>query len=136
MPCWYRDLAKFVLRAALAAVFLLHGWAKLGAWQNPDGSALMKALFVVETLGGLLVLLGLWTRWAAAALVVVMAGAIHAKITQMGIGFMGQQATGWEFDLINLAAAFALTGIGAGCFSLDGFLCKGEKAVAPKKKKK
>ncbi len=123
MPAWYKATAKLFLRVSLAAVFLIHGAMKLSAWKNPDAGTLMKTLFVVETLGGALVLLGLWTRWAAAALAVVMLGAIHAKIAQMGVGFMGGQGAGWEFDLVNLAGAVVLTAIGAGRYSIDAFLC-------------
>lgn len=136
---WYKAFASFVTRATLAAVFLAHGTMKYRVWQNPDGSPLMKALFVIETLSGALVLLGLWTRWAAAAMAIIMVGTIHAKILQMNMDFIGNQGTGWELDLVILGSALLLTAVGAGRFSIDAIFCKcgdEKKMKAPAKKKK
>jgi uncharacterized membrane protein YphA (DoxX/SURF4 family) len=50
----------------------------------------------------------------AIAIIVIMLGAVTLKMTHFKTGFMFQMTTGWEFDLVLLAAAvlFLLTGSG------------------------
>lgn len=75
------DLALLIARLAVAPMFLLAGWAKLAAW--PPGivavleregfpAPLLVAALVValELLAPVLLVLGVFTRWAAAALAV------------------------------------------------------------------
>lgn len=105
-----QDLGLLLLRIALGAVFITHGWMK---WQNMDGTiqffssiglSAMWAYLVatIELLGGLAVLLGIWHRLAGWLLAAVMAGAI---ITVKGSkGFVG----GYEFDLTLLLVSAAV----------------------------
>ena len=63
-------------RAGLAAIFVTSGLQKLGsyagtpAWMDASGvpGALLPAVIALEVLGGLAILLGFQTRWAALAL--------------------------------------------------------------------
>jgi len=82
---------------------------KLHAWAA--GSA--------EFFGGLLIALGLVTPFAAAALIGVMTAAVLT--VHLPNGFF-VTSNGYEYNLVMVAAVFALAGIGAGDWSLDNAL--------------
>ena len=56
---------------------------------------------------------GIYTQVAALLLAIVMIGAIKMKAMRWHVPFIGMTNTGWEFDLILLAAniAILLTGV-------------------------
>ncbi|QRG68738.1 DoxX family protein [Brevibacillus choshinensis] len=105
--------AFVALRIVTGIIFLVHGAAKL-----QKGMAVVAAMFgdlglppwlaypvmIVETVGGLALILGIWSRWAAWSLAVIMAGAIIT--VKWEHGFMSQGGkSGYEFNLILLAVA-------------------------------
>ena len=53
---------------------------------------------------------GLYLQYAAAALGIIMLGAIYMKITKWKTGFVN----GWELDLVLLAANVAIITTGGG----------------------
>ncbi|MBS1253183.1 MAG: putative oxidoreductase CatD [Anaerolineales bacterium] len=126
----YSEYAPLILRLALGIVFLVHGWSKLG---NLDGMAqmfggmgvpapgLMATLVaIVETLGGLALILGIGTRVAAVFLSIVMLVAIVMVKIDLGlIAPTGASMPGAELDLALLAGLVALILQGAGRLSLD-----------------
>lgn len=79
------DLALLVGRILLVAIFPISAWSKITGWPGivetlaqqgaplPMPGGLLAV--AVEMLGALLVILGLWTRWAAVALMLYVAGA-------------------------------------------------------------
>ena len=79
---------------------------KLNAWLG--GGA--------ELLGGLLIALGLVLPIASAALIGDMTAAVLT--VHLANGFFDTKG-GFEYNLVLVAAVFALAGIGAGAFSLD-----------------
>ncbi len=113
-----KDLGLFLIRLALAAVFIAHGWIKLnglGATEAffdnvgiPAAGAMAVIVALVEFLGGIALLLGIFTKWAAGLIAVTMLVAILQVKGKMG--FIG----GFEFDLTLLLAALALIFTGAG----------------------
>jgi putative oxidoreductase len=121
------DVGLLALRIGVGVIFLVHGIQKLAMWkmqpsaQMPAGMlSVMKSLSIVETLGGLAVLIGFLTQFVAVGLGIIMIGAIQLKVSQMHKKFSGEG--GWEFDLILLAAAIALLFSGAGSLGLDRVL--------------
>lgn len=126
------DLALLVLRLVVGLLFVGHGAQKLfGAFGGGglEGTAGMfdniglrpgwlhaRAAGTAEFLGGVLIALGLFTPFAAAALIAVMTAAIITVHARNGIWNTNQ---GYEFNLVLIAAVFALAGIGAGSWSLD-----------------
>jgi putative oxidoreductase len=126
------DLALLVLRLVVGLLFVGHGAQKLfgvfgggcldataGVFDSiglRPGWLHARAAGTAEFLGGALIALGLFTPFAAAALIGVMAAAIVSVHGKNGIWNSNQ---GYEFNVVLIAAVFALAGIGAGAWSLD-----------------
>lgn len=131
----FSDWGLLILRLGIGIIFLAHGWPKLpgGPMGGPAGfGGFLKQMGVplptffawvvalLETVGAVLLILGLGTRLLAVLFAVDMLVAILvAKRGFMKVGFMAQQTTGWEFDFALLAGALALLFTGAGSLALD-----------------
>jgi putative oxidoreductase len=113
------------LRLAIGAIFIVHGWPKITGARGMaammgggEAKPVMVGVFtlqgIVEVGGGILMILGVLTQLVAVAFAIIMIGAIFLKNTQMKTGFMSQQTTGWEFDLVLLAGNILLFLAGPG----------------------
>jgi putative oxidoreductase len=111
----FAEWGLLALRAAIGAIFIVHGLPKItgargmaaamgGGQARPVMVGIVTVQGLVEAGGGALLILGVLTQLVALAFMVIMVGAIYLKITKMKTGFWAQQTTGWEFDLILLAA--------------------------------
>jgi putative oxidoreductase len=117
-----------VLRLVVGIVFLMHGGQKLFVWGFGGVAAFLGRLGIpapglaapivtlVEFLGGLALVLGLYTRYAAALLAVDMLVAIVTY--HLPHGFFAPK--GVEYPLTLLAANLALVLLGPGEASVDG----------------
>lgn len=124
--------ALLVLRVALGLVFVVHGGQKVfetglsgtaetfGNIGIPVAGLAGPAVALVELLGGIAVLLGLLTRWAALGIAVVMAGAV--LLVHLPQGFFLPR--GYEFALVNFLVACALVLAGPGAYSVDAGLSR------------
>jgi len=125
--------APFILRLTLGIIFIGHGWGKLFAEGNPANFAgwlssmglepsllLAVAAGLAETVGGLLLVIGLFTRVAASSLVVVMLVAIG--FVHLDAGMFGKG--GYEFQLLLLVGVVSLLIQGSGKYSLDEIINK------------
>ena len=129
-------------RVALGAIVFAHGAQKLFGWfdgygfagtmeyfTNTIGLPYMFALVVIlaESLGMVLLTLGLLTRPLAVTVILIMAGAILKEHGQFGF-FMNwsgtQSGEGFEFHLLIIALAITLVLNGGGVYSLDNVLSK------------
>lgn len=119
-----QPLALLILRLALGAIMIAHGWQKIAGHMHGIMGALVHlhipswmAYLVVaaEFGGGILVVLGLLTRIAAFAILVDMLVAIFK--VHISHGLTGQM--GFEFPLTCAAIAFSLILFGGGPISLD-----------------
>src|ERR1700722_2949656 len=119
-----QPLALLVMRLALGAVMVGHGYQKVfGGLHHhvqfvtslglPAWSAYLSAF--AEFFGGLLVLLGLFTRVAAFAICIDLSGAIAKVHFHNGLTGNG----GYEFPLALAALAFALVFFGGGPIAFD-----------------
>ncbi|WP_019810444.1 DoxX family protein [Saccharomonospora halophila] len=125
-----RDLALLVGRLIVGAAFLAHGLQKFLEWgiggtattfdrmgvPLPEVSAWISAL--VETLGGLALILGLALPVVGVALAAVMLGAMY--FVHLGQGFFAADG-GIELVLVLGASALAL-GFNGGRFAVDRLL--------------
>ncbi|OGJ60274.1 hypothetical protein A2635_00360 [Candidatus Peribacteria bacterium RIFCSPHIGHO2_01_FULL_51_9] len=122
----FQDTALLVLRLIIAAIFLYAGYAKWSFWSvTPEGMPvamlyLIQFLSIVEPLGGLALLAGFLTRWAAAGLALIMVGANFFVYFTMHAGFFtSQEGTGLDYTLLILSGCIALAAFGAGRWSMD-----------------
>lgn len=130
--------APAILRFALGSVFFLHGLQKLflygvggTAGSFADMGVPLPALAAafatfVELLGGLALLLGVFTRYAAGLLAVVMLGALLT--VHLTAGFF--LPNGFEYVLVLLAGSIALVLSGPGALALENALGSGEGGVS------
>jgi putative oxidoreductase len=127
-----QNLALGILRVAAGVVFFAHGWQKLVVYGVPGVQAafermgaplpyLTGPLFgVVELVGGLLLVAGLFSRLAGLALALDALGAL--LVVHAPSGFFLPQ--GIEFVLTLFAATLAIALMGGGAYSLDAALAQ------------
>jgi putative oxidoreductase len=128
-------------RTVLATVILAHGVQKAFGWFHGFGFKGTIAWFgsihvpapvailviLAETIGALALFAGVGTRFAAAAIALVMLGAI--ALWHLPNGFYmnwagSQKGEGVEFFLLALALALPLVFQGAGALSVDNLLAR------------
>ena len=132
----YSDWGLLILRVAIAIVFLAHGWPKLnpnGPMKGPAGFAAgLKQMGVplplffawvvalLETVGAVLLILGLGTRILAVGFIIDMLMAIFRALLPMGAKFTSLvPELHWELEFLLAAASLALVFTGAGSLALD-----------------
>ncbi len=135
-PLW----AITIVRVVAGIIFFAHGAQKVPGWFGGYGLRKTVGYFTsiglpapiatlvcfFEFLGGIGLILGLLTRLAALAVIVVMVGAI-AKVHGSNGFFLNWELTpgkghGYEANLAFLAMAVACLIAGGGAFSLDGLI--------------
>ena len=130
------DWGLLILRLVLGIVMIAHGWPKLnpnGPTKGPAGfGGFLKQMGVplptffgwvvvlLETVGAVLLILGLGTRVLAVGYVIDMIVAtVLVRIRMSKSPFAGGQGIGWEFEFALGAIALALLFTGAGGIALD-----------------
>jgi putative oxidoreductase len=118
--------AGLALRLALGAIMIAHALMKVFVFTMPGTAAFFASkgfpgwsaypVTVMELVGGLLLVTGLGARWAAAALVPVMLGALLVHLPN-GWAFTAAGG-GWEYVAFLIVALVAQTLLGNGAFAL------------------
>ena len=122
------DIGKLVLRVALGILILLHGVAKVTKGVDGIGGMLAShglpailayGVYIGEILAPVLLIVGLFTRPAAAIMVINMLVAIWL-VHRKDLGAMNGQG-GWALELqgMFLFAAIAVAFMGGGRFGLS-----------------
>ena len=120
----FRPAVPLILRVVLGAIFIAHGFQKISHGMPdfvrtvaqlgfPLPTLFAWAAALSEFLGGICVLVGLFTRYAALAIAIVMAVAIAKVHLHEGL------VHGYEFPLTLLTVAVAIVLLGAGPASVD-----------------
>lgn len=126
------DLVLLVLRIVVGGLFVGHGAQKLFGAFGGHGLAGTAGFFEAiglrpghlharvaggaEFFGGALLMLGLVTPFAAAALIATMVAAVITVHYAKGVWVTDG---GYEYNLVIIAVAFTLAGAGPGSWSLD-----------------
>lgn len=115
-----------LLRLALGTMFIAHAALKYYVFTLPGTAQFFQSLglpgalayftFWAELAGGVLIIAGIYGRWASAALIPVLLGATWAHA---GNGWVFTAANGgWEYPAFLTAAAAAHVLIGDGAYAL------------------
>jgi putative oxidoreductase len=119
-----------ILRLVTGVVFFAHGWKKffvdgvggftafLGQLGIPAPGLFGPLVAGVELLGGLLLMFGLFTRWATIPLAVTML--VAAATVHLKNGFF--LPAGFEYTLVLFAANLSLFLAGPGVFAVDNLV--------------
>ena len=122
------DVAAFLLRVTLGIMFLAHSLIlKLFVFTLPGTAQFFESIgmsgwlayvvFPAEVVAGVLLVLGIQTRWVALATVPILAGATWAH---SGNGWMfGYENGGWEYPAYLTLLAFVQSLLGDGAFALN-----------------
>jgi putative oxidoreductase len=129
------NLSLLVLHVVIGLLFFAHGAQKLFGWFGGYGIGGTAGFFdqvglrpgrvhawgaaVAETLGGILLALGLFTPIGSALVIAVMVAAVITVHWEKGLF---NTEGGYEFNLTLTSVAFALAGVGPGQWSLDNVL--------------
>ena len=124
-------LGPLFMRVGVGVVFAWHGWQKfdggvgnfatfLGSLNVPAPEAVAWLQVIAESFGGLLLIVGLFTRYVTIPLIAILIGAI--SLVKVNVGFIVQDATGAELETALLAGLLGLLFIGPGRLSLDSML--------------
>ncbi len=119
--------AAAVLRIALGLLFLIHAGAKIFVF-TPAGTAqyfgslglppwLAYVIIAMEVVGGLALVLGVYSRVVAVAMIPEMFGTIYAVHGSAGFFFTNPRG-GWEFPALWIVGLIAVALIGDGAFAL------------------
>jgi putative oxidoreductase len=119
--------AALVLRVGLGAMLLAHGLLKVFVFTIPGTVGFFEKVgfpgelgyyvIAAEVIGGLMLIVGLYARWAALAALPVLLGAITVHFGN-GWQFTAPNG-GWEFPAFWAVALLAQSLIGNGAYALE-----------------
>lgn len=121
------DLAATILRFSVGALFLAHAGLKLFIF-TPAGTVgyfaslglpgpLAYVVIAAELLGGIALILGVYTRWVSLALAPILLGSIYVPHGAAGL-FFSNEGGGWEFPAFWAVSLVVLALLGDGVCSL------------------
>ncbi|MGO4181671.1 DoxX family protein [Paenibacillus sp. MCAF9] len=122
---------SIIMRVVLGIIFIFHGVDKfqgisnVEAWFSSIGipGVLAYVVAAIELIGGILLILGLFTRYAAGLFVIILIGAIITAKLSAGLLGNGQMA-GYELDLGFILVSLYLVVADRSPFSVDGFIMR------------
>ena len=120
-------LAALLLRVSLATMFFAHAWLKIAVFTPAGAAKYFESLglpgfvayltMAAEIGGGVLLLLGIETRWVALLLVPLMAGTIVLVHGKNGWLFTNKDG-GWEYPAFWIVGLIVLALLGDGAAAL------------------
>jgi len=118
-----RDQALALFRIVIGLFFLIHGVQKISAGTSPL-SWPAGPMSLIELIGGGLIMVGLWTRWAAFICSGAMAYAYFTVHQPRGLLPI---ANGGELAAVYSWAFLLLVFTGAGAWSIDALRSRSSK---------
>ena len=112
----HSDYFYLVFRVIIGGIFLLHGIQKMPGIFNGSTDGLMFFAGIIETIGGIIIILGLLTRYVAAVTAIEMLVAYFMVHLPMGLSPLMNKG---EPALLFFAAFLVLIAFGAGKYSID-----------------
>jgi putative oxidoreductase len=136
------DIALLIIRLAVGAIFIAHGSQKLfGAWGGMGlektvqmmGSPIGYLVAIGEFFGGIGLVLGFLSRFSAAALVVIMIGAIVKVHGPNGffLSHVDPKMNGFEYNIALIGLLLPIFICGPGRISIAQFLPKSSRSGRP-----
>jgi putative oxidoreductase len=126
---WLGSVGLVMLRLAVGAAFLFHGWPKIHHpldWMGPQSPvpAVFQGLAALaEFGGGMALIVGLLTRLASLGIATNMIVALGMVHWPHGDPFVSMKpGPAWELAAVYLACAILFVLLGPGRYSLDAFL--------------
>ncbi|HUC90776.1 MAG TPA: DoxX family protein [Paenibacillus sp.] len=119
-----------IMRVVMGIIFLVHGIAKfqmglsnVDAWFSSIGipGFLAYVVAVLELVGGIMLIAGLFTRYVSALFIVMLIGAIFTAKLSVGLLGNGQMA-GYELDLGFILVTLYLAVANDPALSVDRFI--------------
>ncbi len=129
----WRDIAYTLLRVITGYILLMHGWMKVGTFGLAGVSGFMAkqglepaaafavAAMILETVGAVCIIFGLFTRFFAAALAIELG--IAFLFVHLKAGF-SVSSGGFEYVLLLGIVTFAIAIRGGGPYSVDHLIGK------------
>jgi len=126
------EVVYALMRVVIGYILFMHGWVKLGAGAGAVAGSMAKnglepasafayAAMFLETAGAVCLIIGLFTRFFAAALAIEMAIALLA--VHLAKGFAAAQG-GYEYVLLLGIVLFVIAIRGGGRYSVDRLIGK------------
>ena len=123
----WNDIAFTAMRVIVGYILLMHGWAKVKGGAAGVAAFMAKsglepglvfayAAIFLETIGAICVIIGLFTRFFAAAIAIEMLIGMFAVHWAHGFGYRGG---GYEYILLIGIVMFFIAVRGGGPFSVD-----------------
>ncbi len=120
------SLGALLLRLSLGVMFIAHAWLKYFVFTLPGTAQffasvgfpgpLAYVVFAAELVGGAMLVLGVYARWAALALLPILLG---ATTVHWGNGWVfDSKGGGWEFPVFWAVALVVQSMIGDGALAL------------------
>ncbi len=129
----WRDIAYTLIRVVIGYNLLMHGWLKVGTFGLAGVSGFMAkqglepatafavAAMILETVGAVCIIIGLFTRFFAAAIAIELGIALLAA--HLKAGFFVNNG-GFEYVLLLGIVMFAIAIRGGGPYSVDRLIGK------------
>lgn len=133
------EIALLITRVALGIILVAHGWQKYNEWTVagtasafadmgiPAATAAATFATIVEIIGGVLLILGLFTPVVAVLNMVNLLGALLLVHLSNGV-FVGNN--GFELVLALFAGLLVVAVLGGGKFSVDKLFVRTRPATA------
>lgn len=122
------DIGKLILRVSISVLMLFHGYAKLSHGVDKIAEGLAKSgfpnffaygVYLGEIVLPILIIIGLFTRFAAIGIAITMSFAIYLVYSEKLFMITKMGAPVIELPLLYLLLSLVIFFIGAGKYSLD-----------------